>query len=460
MEQNLYKQDSRGRAKLPASGTSRYGNIRSTFEGGYSIASVKLITNAGKMSSETNADYTITDTKMQVRLPKPVAAGGGMVKLKISYSFPIPQYGSDRMGIQPTKNGKIYSVAQWYPRMAVYDDLLGWNTIPYLGAGEFYLEYGDFDYTVTVPEGHIVMGSGELVNAPEVLSVNELRKYNEAKQSDKTVTIRDLEEANRVAAAVSNNSKSWHYHISNARDIAWASSKSFIWDAAKINLPAGKKALATSAYPAESVGDSAYGRSTEYIKGSVEHYSKKWFVYPYPVAANVAGNIGGMEYPGIIFCGFNATRGELFSVIDHELGHIWFPMIVGSNERKYGWMDEGFTMFINSLSIENFHDGEYKPDQDEQVARNNFLFSANSEKVLLGADAMREQNIGLALYYKPQYALLLLRNHIIGPERFDHAFKTYIERWAYKHPAPFDFFRTMENVTGEGLWLVLAVNDF
>ena len=451
LDENLYKEDSRGRAKLPVTGKSRYGDIRSGVTGGYNIASVKVLGISGKALIEKDVEYRITDTRMQILLPESLAAAGGKIKVKISYSYTIPEYGSDRTGILTTKNGKIFNIAQWYPRMAVYDDLEGWNTLPYLGGSEFYLEYGDFDYTLTVPENHIVVGSGELLNASEVLTPAELKKYNAAKNSDQTILIRDLNEVSRLSKNSSPKNKSWHFRINNARDIAWASSKSFLWDGAKINLPAGKKAFANSVYPEESIGDTAYSRSTEYIKGSIEYYSKKWFVYPYPVATNAASNIGGMEYPGIIFCDAASTKEELFGVIDHEFGHTYFPMIVGSNERKYGWMDEGFNMFINHMSTENFNGGEYKPAKNNMAEAYFYMFNPMSEIVMLGADAMKEPNIGLELYYKPQYALLLLRNTIIGPERFDFAFKTYIERWAYKHPSPYDFFRTIENATGESL---------
>jgi hypothetical protein len=461
LEQNLYKQKSRGRAKLPATGTSRYGDIRTTLDGGYTISSVKVTNSSGKSTTDVEVPYTITDTRMQVRLPKAVTANGGSVRLKISYSFPVPEHGSDRMGILQTRHGKIYSIAQWYPRMAVYDDLHGWNTTPYLGAGEFYLEYGDFDYSITAPGNHLVLGSGELLNASEVLSAEELRRYNFARNSDSTVVIRSA--ADVTSRVFSKQPKTWKFRIKNSRDVAWASSVAFIWDGARINLPGGKKSFAMSAYPVEAAGDTAWGRSTEYVKGSLEHYSKKWYTYPYPAAVNIASNVGGMEYPGIIFCGVTAKRDELWGVTDHEFGHTYFPMIVGSNERKHGWMDEGFNMLINSIATEEFNNGEYKPGPQDQAAWFNYLFSPTSEKVMLAPDVLKEYNIGLDLYYKPMYALQLLRDHIIGRERFDHAFKTYIERWAYKHPSPNDFFRTMENVTGEELgwfWKSMILENY
>jgi hypothetical protein len=216
-----------------------------------------------------------------------------------------------------------------------------------------------------------------------------------------------------------------------------------------------------SVYPEESNGDSAWGRATEYVKGTLENYSRRWFGYPYNTATNVASNINGMEYPGIIFCSATSKKSGLFSVTDHEFGHTWFPMIVGSNERKFGWMDEGFTTFINSLSDDDFNNGEYKKTDNSNDYKS--LFGDNSEGVMNIPDALRERNIGNSLYAKPGYALELLRNEIIGHERFDYAFKSYIRRWAYKHPSPFDFFRTIENVAGEDLgwfWKAMFLENY
>src|SRR6202007_1306692 len=184
----------------------------------------------------------------------------------------------------------------------------------------------------------------------------------------------------------------------------------------------------------ESNSKSSWARAAEYAKKSVENYSKRWYEYPYPWAVNVASNIGGMEYPGIVFCGSNAQEESLFGVVDHEFGHTWFPMIVGSNERKYGWMDEGFNTFINSLAKVDFNNGEYNEKPVSMQVMAQYEFSEHSEPVLTAPDAMKESNISVALYFKPGYGLELLRNQILGPDRFDYAFKTYIQRWAYKHP--------------------------
>ncbi len=451
LDENLYDLNSRGQAKTPAGRRSRYGDVNSKFDGGYKIQSVRLLSSAKGKVSESDVINVVTDTRMQIRLAKPLAPNGGSIQFKINYSYFIPTYGSDRTGILDTKNGKIYAIAQWYPRMCVYDDIEGWNTLPYLGAGEFYLDYGDYDYTITAPANHIIVGSGELLNPREVLTPTQLKRYNQAKQSDKTVMIRSAGEISDPASRPQKENLTWHFKINNARDVSWASSKSFIWDAARMNFPSGRKGLAMSVYPVESAGDSAWGRSTEYTKGSIENYSKRWHEYPYNTATNVASNVGGMEYPSIVFCGYRARKGGLFGVTDHEFGHTWFPMIVGSNERKYGWMDEGFNTFINSLAKVDFNNGEYKPKGRNTTSYYKRMFSNNTETVMSEPDALKEFNIGLALYSKPGYALTLLRNEILGPERFDYAFKTYIKKWAYKHPTPWDFFRTIENASGEDL---------
>lgn len=447
LDQNLFKKDSRGNAIIPLSG-SRNGAKGQEFDGGYTIKNVEIISTNGK-NMKVAPRYFITDSRMQIDLPQELKAKGGVVKFKIDYAFVSPDYGSDRMGVEDTKNGKIFTVAQWFPRMAVYDDISGWNTLPYLGAGEFYLEYGDVTANLTVPAHHYVVASGELLNPKDVYTSEQNRKWDEARKSDRTVIIRSAAEAN-AAAKSSNSTKTWKFRIENTRDFAWASSPAFILDGAKINLPSGKKALAVSAYPVESDGQGAWGRSTEYTKASIENYSKRWYEYPYPAAVNVAGNEGGMEYPGIVFCHMDSKGYDLWGVTDHEFGHIWFPMIVGSNERLHAWMDEGFNTFINNISEKDFNNGEYY--QPKPLSSMAFFFNNDKmEPVMTAPDNMKEMNLGFLAYYKPGAGLQMLRENILGEERFDKAFREYIKRWAFKHPAPDDFFRTMENVSGEDL---------
>ena len=462
VDQNLFKPDSRGHAIVPLTG-SRNGAQGQVFDAGFKIKAIKAITTTKGKTSETEVKFLITDTRMQVMLPTNLSANGGTVKLKMEYSYIIPNEGSDRTGVLQTKNGKIFTIAQWYPRMCVYDDIRGWNTQPYLGASEFYLEYGDFDVTLTAPANHFVVCSGELLNATAVYSATEQSRMTLAKASDKTVFIRTAQEVEAAAKTAVTTTKTWHFAIKNSRDVSWASSAAFVVDAAKINLPSGKKTLAMSTYPAESGGDLAWGRSTEYVKGSLENYSKRWLEYPYPVAVNVAGNEGGMEYPGIVFCNWESKGKRLWGVTDHEFGHNWFPMIVGSNERLFGWMDEGFNTFINSLSDVDFNNGEYRESPEDLQMKAEDFTGEDLEPVMSSPDNMKEANIGTLCYSKPSAALIILREEILGAERFDLAFKTYIERWAYKHPRPDDFFRTIENVSGEDLgwfWKAWFTNNW
>ena len=451
LDQNLFKADSRGNAIIPLSG-SRNGAAGEILDGGFKIKSVSLlITKKGKLE-ELVPQFLINDTRLQIMLPEELKDNGGTIKLKIAYSFISPKYGSDRMGILDTKNGKIFSVAQWYPRMCVYDDVSGWNTLPYTGPGEFYLEYGNFDVKITAPASHIVVCSGELLNPSEVYTAEQQQRWATAAKSDKTLLIRSADEVtNPSSRPTGKTTLTWHFKMTNTRDVSWASSAAFIIDAAIINLPSGKKSVAISAYPIESNGSNAWQRSTEYTKACIENYSKQWFEYPYPTAINVASNVGGMEYPGIVFCGYKNKRDDLWDVTDHELGHNWFPMIVGSNERLFAWMDEGFNTFINSISAVDFNNGEYKSTKRDKHRSADRMTAPELETVMTAPDNMKENNTATLNYSKPSDALVLLREQILGAARFDYAFKTYVARWAFKHPQPDDFFRTMENVAGEDL---------
>jgi len=449
LEQNLFKLDSRGTAIVPPTGSRNWGRGQD-FDAGFKIKSIKML---GAKGAQTDIKFLVSDTRMQLFLPTDIAPAGGIIKLKIDYSFISPDYGSDRMGIQQTKNGKIFQVAQWYPRMCVYDDVSGWNTIPYTGPGEFYLEYGDFDLKITAPAKDIVVASGQLLNPQEVYTPEQLKRWAAAANSEKTVIIRSAAEVTDPASRPAGKTElTWHFLIRNARDASWGASAAFIVDAVKMDLPSGKKAMAISAYPVESDGNDAYGRSTEYVKKSIEFNSAKWFEFPYPNATVVAGITGGMEYPGIVFCGYKAKKASLWGVNDHEFGHTWFPMIVGSNERLYGWMDEGFNTFINTLSTADFNNGEYKskkPTDLHSLATR--LTGPGLEPILSQPANLKEKNTGILLYFKPAIGLVMLREQILGPERFDFAFRNYIDKWAFKHPMPDDFFRSMENGGGENL---------
>jgi len=443
VEQNIYREDSRGEATSPVTG-GRFTNKK--FTDGDQIKGVYIIKN-GKAEK---VDYLVNDTRMQIKLNDTLRTGGSKIEIKIDYAFDVPEYGTDRMGRQQTRNGWIYEIAQWYPRMEVYDDVTGWNVIPYMGAGEFYLEYGNFDYTITAPASLVVVGSGELLNPAEVLTPKTISRLAAAKNSDKTVMVKDSVDLFDKGSYPQKANLTWHFFCKNSRDVSWGASKAFLWDAARINLPSGKKALAQSVYPIESKGMHAWSRSTEYVKGAIELYSKEWFEYTYPVATNVAGIVGGMEYPGIVFCSSESQDGGLWEVTNHEFGHNWFPMIVGSNERKYAWMDEGFNTFINKVDTKVFNNGEYWDSTDEQKVAPG-MFTPAADAIMNIPDVIQPDYLGYAAYEKPALGLTILREQILGEKRFDYAFQTYIKRWAFKHPTPWDFFHTIDNVAGEDL---------
>ncbi|PUZ27002.1 hypothetical protein GA0116948_104237 [Chitinophaga costaii] len=449
-DENLFQKDSRGAAILGA-GPSRYDTKGKVFDGGYKIKSIKISSGAGGKSAEATAQYIITDTRIQILLPTALAANGGKLQVKIEYSYITPDYGADRNGVLTTKNGKVFAIAQWFPRVCVYDDILGWNTKPYTGPGEFYLEYGNYDIKITAPARNIVVCSGELLNAAEVYTPEQVKRWELAKKSDSTITIRSAEEVTDPKSRPAKKDLTWHFQMKNAHDVAWGASAAFVVDAARINLPSGKKSLSIAAYPVESIANDGWNNAAKFAKASIEFNSNKWFEYPYPAATNVAGNVSGMEYPGIVFCGYRSHGAELYDVTDHEFGHTWFPMIVGSNERLYGWMDEGFNTFINTLSKEGYNHNEFREQRQNFTLAAGMYTSPIFEPVMTAPDAMKERNIGILLYMKPSAGLTILREYVIGKERFDRAFRTYVERWAYKHPQPDDFFRTIENVAGEDL---------
>lgn len=443
LDQNLFKPDSRGAAVTPYTG-DRF-DVRGFSRGGYHIASVDVT-----YKGETyNVDPIITDARMQLRLNTPMDGKGEKIEIKVNYDFAIPFYGADRMGRKKFKQGYVYEIAQWYPRMCVYDDVEGWNTLPYMGLGEFYCEYGDFDYYITAPANKIVVGSGDLQNPEEVLTPAQLKRLEQARNSDKTVTIISAGEVGKGSTRPFKGTLTWHFKMQNTRDIAWGASDAFIWDAARVNFPSGRKGIAQSAYPVESSGYDSWGRSTEYLKNSMEIYSNLYFEYPWNSAVNVSGVALGMEYPGAIFCLSNLKKGDLWGDVTHEIGHNWFPMIVGSNERKYMWQDEGFNTFINEYATKQFNKGEYA--EKSGSAQNILAGYRNSKDPLMTAPEAIGLNDYGQYYTKTALGLDILRNVVIGPERFDYAFREYVKNWAFKHPLPYDLFRAINDASGEDL---------
>ncbi len=443
LDQNLFKPDSRGAAVTPMSG-DRF-DVRGFSRGGYHIESV-TVTYKGETYKVTPV---ITDARMQVRLNTPLGAKGDKISVKVNYNFSIPYYGADRMGRKKFSQGWVYEIAQWYPRMCVYDDVEGWNTLPYMGLGEFYCDYGDFDYYITAPANMTVVGSGDLQNGAQVLTATQQSRLAEAHNSDKTVMLIKPEEVNQPATHPQKGNLTWHFKMENSRDISWAASTAFIWDAAKVNFPSGRKGIAMSAYPIESSGNDSWSRSTEYLKNSMEIYSNAYFEYPWNSATSVSGVALGMEYPGIIFCLSNLKNGQLWGDITHEIGHNWFPMIVGTNERKYMWMDEGFNTFINIYATDHFNNGEYK-DTAKIAQKTLRMYRRSTDPLMTPPEAIGLNDYG-QYYVKTALGLVMLRNDVLGPERFDYAFREYIKHWAFKHPLPYDFFRAMNDASGEDL---------
>ncbi|HTK20644.1 MAG TPA: M1 family metallopeptidase [Mucilaginibacter sp.] len=441
LDQNLFKPGSRGADVTPYTG-DRF-DVKGFSRGGYHIEAVSVT----YKNQNYNADPVITDARMQIRLHAPLGAKGDKIVVRVKYNFSIPFYGADRMGRKKFKDGYVYEIAQWYPRMCVYDDVEGWNTLPYMGLGEFYCEYGDFDYYVTAPANMTVVGSGDLQNGVQVLSATQQSRLAEARKSDKTVMIIKPEEVGQNANA--SGTKTWHFKMENSRDVSWAASKAFIWDAARVNFPSGRKGIAMSTYPVESSGNDSWGRSTEYLKNSMEIYSKKYFEYPWNSAVSVSGVALGMEYPGIIFCLSNLKNGQLWGDVTHEIGHNWFPMIVGSNERKYMWQDEGFNTFINEYATEQFNHGEYN-DTAKRAQAILRQFKNSKDPLMTPPEAIGLNDYG-QYYVKTALGLDMLRNVVLGSDRFDYAFNEYIKHWAFKHPLPYDFFRAMNDASGEDL---------
>jgi len=443
LDQNLFKPDSRGAATVPMGG-DRF-DVKGFTKGGYHIESVSVTYKGDTYTIEP----VITDARMQLRLNKPLAGKGEKIQVKVNYSFAIPYYGADRMGRKLFKQGWVYELAQWYPRMCVYDDVEGWNTLPYMGLGEFYCDYGDYDVYLTAPANMTVASSGDLQNPKEVLTETQQKRLEEARSSDKTVMIIKPEEVGTSGAHLSKDGMlTWHFKMLNTRDVSWAASQAFIWDAAKVNLPSGRKCISQSTYPVESSGNDSWGRSTEYLKYSIEIYSDKYFEYPWNSATSVSGVALGMEYPGIIFCLSNLKNGQLWGDITHEIGHNWFPMIVGTNERKFMWMDEGFNTFINEYSTEKFNNGEYFNSKNRPANSIARMMPREKDPLMTPPEAQNEYG---QYYVKTSMGLDMLRNVVLGPDRFDYAFNEYIKHWAFKHPLPYDFFRAMNDASGEDL---------
>ena len=450
LDQNIYRRDSRA-AAMPQYEERHKGQ----FTDGDVLQTITIEADGRSYAPKS----LVSDTRLQLRLDQALAHGRTL-RVHIAYHYTVPGTWGGRTAVTPSKNGDIFEIAQWFPRMAVYDDLRGWNTNPYLGS-EFYCEYGDIDYTVTVPWNFIVAGSGELLNGEEVLTAEQRARLEKARDSDATVLIRTPAEVTDFTSRPKHfGSQTWHFRMRNTRDVAFTASAAFVWDAARINLPNGGHSLAQSVYPVEAVGADRWNRSTEFVKATIEHFSQKWFPYPWPSMVNLGGHGAGMEYPGIVFDDMADKGKDLYWITAHEVGHSWFPMIVGTDERMDAWMDEGFNTFIDVYADDAFHGGEFAPKRDPEYAEHGgnpvdeilpTLTDPLAPIILAPADLITEKYRHAISYFKPALGLVLLREQILGPDRFDAAFRKYIAAWAYKHPAPADFFRLMESEGGEDL---------
>lgn len=440
LDQNLFRKGSVG-SYLNAQDT-RFGG--EGFDGGFEISSVTQSAapvRGRKAGPAAPLTTRVDDTMMELRLATPLPPGGVTV-LDLTYAFNVPEHGADRMG----REGSLYELAQWYPRVCVYDDVNGWNTLQYLGQGEFYLEFGDFTYEVTVPAGYIVGGTGILQNPQEVLTPTQRARLKAAATSDTAVRIVTADELRSGAARPAREGMlTWRFKADNVRDVAWAGSPEYQWDATSW------EGILSHAYyrPAAAA---LWHEAAVMGRFSIQEYSGRWHRYPYPQVSAVEGPVSGMEYPMVTMENGESREG-LFAVITHETGHMWYPMMVGSDERRYAWMDEGFNTFINIFAEE----GYFQRD-DSRRRRGEAAFTLMNDQaptaqpIMTHANRYRtEGNLGALAYIKPGMGLYLLRSKILGPEVFDLAFREYTRRWAFKHPQPADFFRTMEDVSGRDL---------
>ena len=434
-----------------------FGPPESGFTAGYTLERVNVLRTArpGARPTETPLTYRVNNTMMRVELDRPLPPKG-IVSLDIAWHDQVPRQGS-RTGRERFPEGWLYEIAQWFPRMAVYDDVRGWNTEQYLGSGEFYLDYGDYDFAITAPAGFTVTGTGVLSNAAQVLPAEQRRRLDLAVRSDTTIRIIAPNEVGTPALlpAGTGGTRTWRFHAANVRDVAWAAAPNFIWDAS-----GWEGVLIQALYPPAALP--LWSKAAAMGRHTIQQHSTRWFHYPSPTAINVNGPVSGMEYPMIVFCSERQDEFRLYYVTTHELGHIWYPMIVGSNERLYGWQDEGFNSFIDIFSTEDWFRGNPALLQARQGGGElgRMFVWVDYIRTYAGREApsMEPQDrnppteLGEWLHYgKPAAGLLFLRNEVLDSTQFDYAFREYTRRWAFKHPTPADFFRSMNDALGEDL---------
>lgn len=469
LDQNDYKLDSIAeRTNVVSGDTISLGEIRRAkrmqeWEGGFAIKAVRD-------ASGRALPFTVTDSLMRIELPQAVAANGGETTVSIEWSFPMVENKvvGGRSGYecftQAGEDGNcIFEGAQWFPRLAVYSDYEGWHNKAFLGSGEFTLEFGDYRVALTVPADHVVAATGELQNPDAILSAAQRQRLEQAKTAREPVYVVTPEEAVAAERGRVTTEKTWDFAATNVRDFGWASSRKFAWDAMGVKQQSAEQPLvmAMSFFPKEArpLWD-AY--STKSIAHTIDVYSRFSFPYPYPTAQSVNGPVGGMEYPMISFNGprpvkdrktGNLTYTErakygLIGVVIHEVGHNYFPMIVNSDERQWTWMDEGLNTFLQ-FQAEKLWDKDYPARRGEPKDIAEYMLSQNQVPLMTQSDSVLQ--FGANGYGKPATALTILRETVLGRELFDRAFREYSNRWRFKHPTPYDFFRTMEESSGVDL---------
>ena len=426
------------------------------YQGGYSIKSIKD-------ASGNSLPSVINNTMMRIDLPTPLKNGENFIfTIEWTYHEYDRHRYDERGGYEffPEDGNYVYTFAQWFPRMCVFDDYEGWQNKQFLGLGEFTLTFGNYNVRITVPSDHIVTATGWLQNPKTVLSKQQQERFELARKTfDKQVFIVTEQEARKKEKDRSKKKITWEFSAENVRDFAFASSRKFIWDAQAVKT-GEKTTLAQSLYPKE--GNPLWEKeSTKAIKNALEVYSARTFEYPYPTAISVHMAQQGMEYPMICFNGerpdktgkfSQQTLIGLISVVVHEVGHNYFPMIVNSDERQWSWMDEGLNTFLEKETIQDrYKELNYTWGTPKSVT--NFMKGDKSQirPIMASSDNIREREFGINAYGKPSAALTLLRETVMGADLFDKAFKEYSQRWMFKHPKPADFFRTMEDASGVDL---------
>ncbi|UGQ45413.1 M1 family metallopeptidase [Massilia endophytica] len=473
LDQNIYARDSDARMMQTAPSREAWTRPRGAddgfkFEGMRSILVGQEFDGGFKLSNLKSASgaplkFVVNRTMMRIDLPTPLKPGERFsFSLDWTYKINEQKVLGGRAGYEhfPEDKNDLFEVAQWFPRMAAYYDVTGWQHKQFLGAGEFTLEFGDYDVAVTVPADHIVASTGELQNPGEVLSAAQRDRLERAKTAKQPVIIVTQAEAEAAEKSVSKATKTWRFKAKNVRDFAWASSRKFIWDAQGYKKD-GTNVLAMSFYPKE--GNPLWEKySTASIIHTIEQYNKYSFDYPYPIAISVNGPVGGMEYPMISFNGPRPTKDKktgqityskrakygLISVIIHEVGHNYFPMIVNSDERQWTWMDEGLNTFLEFLAAQAW-EKDFPIDRGEARDIVGYMRSQNQVPIMTNSESLLQ--FGNNAYAKPATALNILRETILGRELFDKAFREYSQRWKFKRPTPADFFRTMEDASGTDL---------